>query len=97
MDGLDLADRDLLRRDLRAAAADDGPRDPLSRTTPRRRLLRLETTRGDRLFISLLGVAFIHLAWLGLSAPPLWGALVVCLFYRRGGVSLGIGGMKEVS
>ena len=34
----------------------------------RRGILGLDTTRGDRLFISLLGSAFIHLAWLGLSA-----------------------------
>ena len=28
-------------------------------------LLRIPTTRGDRLFLSLLGAAFIHLAWIG--------------------------------
>jgi len=28
--------------------------------------LRIPTTRGDRLFLSLLGAAFIHLAWIGL-------------------------------
>ena len=33
---------------------------------PRVGILRFETTRGDRLFVSLLGSAFIHLAWLGL-------------------------------
>ncbi|MFO1143676.1 MAG: DUF2160 domain-containing protein [Amaricoccus sp.] len=49
--------------------------------TPRVGVLRLETTRGDRLFISLLGSAFINLAWLGILGPPLWGALVVCLIY----------------
>ena len=27
-------------------------------------ILRLATTRGDRLFVGLLGSAFIHLAWL---------------------------------
>ena len=32
--------------------------------TPRRGVLGLDTTRGDRLFISLLSAAFIHLAWL---------------------------------
>ena len=30
--------------------------------SPRRGVLGLDTTRGDRLFISLLGSAFIHLA-----------------------------------
>ena len=32
----------------------------------RKGILRLTTTRGDRLFISLLGSAYILLAWLGL-------------------------------
>ena len=36
--------------------------------TPRRGVLGLDTTRGDRLFISLLSAAFIHLAWLGIVA-----------------------------
>jgi predicted small integral membrane protein len=49
--------------------------------TPRVGVLRIETTRGDRLFISLLGSAFISLAWLGLFGPPLWGALIACLIY----------------
>lgn len=49
--------------------------------TPRVGILRLETTRGDRLFISLLGSAFLCLAWLFLFGAPLWGALVACLVY----------------
>ena len=50
--------------------------------TPRIGVLRIETTRGDRLFISLLGSAFIHIGWLGLfGAPFLWAALIVCLIY----------------
>lgn len=48
---------------------------------PRRGILTIETTRGDRLFISLLGSAFIHLAWLGLAGPPLWGAMAVSVIY----------------
>ena len=48
---------------------------------PRIGLLRFETTRGDRLFISLLGSAFIHIAWLGLSNLNLWWALVLSLIY----------------
>ncbi len=39
------------------------------------------TTRGDRLFISLLGSAFIHLAWLGLVGPNLWWALAISFAY----------------
>jgi predicted small integral membrane protein len=49
--------------------------------TPRVGILRIETTRGDRLFISLLGSAFINLGWLFLFGAPLWGALILCLVY----------------
>ncbi len=50
--------------------------------TPRIGILRIETTRGDRLFITLLGSAFIHLAWLFFAGPDLlWGALVLSLAY----------------
>lgn len=51
---------------------------------PRVGILRFETTRGDRLFISLLGSAFIHLAWLGLVGPSLWWALALSLVYAIG-------------
>ena len=39
---------------------------------PRRGLFRIDTTRGDRLFISLLGSALIFLGWLGIFGEPLW-------------------------
>ena len=48
---------------------------------PRRGALGLDTTRGDRLFISLLGSAFIHLAWLGLVGPNLHWALGLSVIY----------------
>ena len=48
---------------------------------PRVGILAIETTRGDRLFISLLGSAYIHLAWLGLLGPPLWGAVALSLVF----------------
>ena len=48
---------------------------------PGRVVAGTETTRGDRLFITLLGSAFINLAWLGLIGGPQWWALVVCLAY----------------
>jgi len=51
---------------------------------PRVGLLGFETTRGDRLFISLLGSAFIHLAWLGLVGPNLWWALALSVVYAIG-------------
>ena len=50
-------------------------------TVERIGVLGIPTTRGDRLFISLLGSAFIHLAWLGLIGPPLWWALGLALIY----------------
>ena len=49
--------------------------------SPRRGVLGLDTTRGDRLFISLLGAAFIHLGWLGTIGSPPWGALVISVFF----------------
>jgi predicted small integral membrane protein len=48
---------------------------------PRHGILRIETTRGDRLFVSLLGSAFIHLAWLGLVGPNLIWASGLSLIY----------------
>ena len=51
---------------------------------PRVGILHFETTRGDRLFVSLLGSAFIHLAWLGLVGPNVWWALALSLVYAVG-------------
>ncbi len=48
---------------------------------PRLGVLGLNTTRGDRLFISLLGSAYIHLAWLALTDGPLWAATVISVLY----------------
>ena len=48
---------------------------------PRRGILTLATTRGDRLFISLLGTAYILLAWLALMGTPLWGGLGIAAVY----------------
>ena len=49
--------------------------------TPRVGILRIETTRGDRLFITLLGSAFLNLAWLGLADASQWWAVPLCLVY----------------
>jgi predicted small integral membrane protein len=46
---------------------------------PRDGVLGLRTTRGDRLFISLLTAAFIHLAWLGLVGTNLIWAMLLSL------------------
>ncbi|WP_279483454.1 DUF2160 domain-containing protein [Aureimonas sp. SK2] len=50
--------------------------------SPRVGVLRFETTRGDRLFVSLLGSAFICLGSLFFFPDvDLWWALGVCLVY----------------
>jgi predicted small integral membrane protein len=49
--------------------------------TPRLGILGIETTRGDRLFITLLGSAFINLAWLGVVGAQQPYALILCLIY----------------
>ncbi len=46
---------------------------------PRRGILAIRTTRGDRLFISLLVAAYIHLIWLAATSAPLWGATAAAL------------------
>jgi predicted small integral membrane protein len=48
---------------------------------PRHGVLGLDTTRGDRLFISLLGSAYIFLGWLALFSTPLWGPLGVAVLW----------------
>ena len=48
---------------------------------PRHGVLGIETTRGDRLFVSLIGAAFIHLAWLGLVGPDVLWASGISLIY----------------
>ena len=50
-------------------------------TVERVGILGIPTTRGDRLFMSLLGSAFIQLAWLGLVGGSLWPALGIALIY----------------
>jgi predicted small integral membrane protein len=49
---------------------------------PRHGILRFETTRGDRLFVSLLGSAFLCLGSLFFfEDATLWPALALCLVY----------------
>ena len=47
----------------------------ISPTIERRGFLWVPTTRGTRFFLGLLGSAYIHLAWLGLTDFSLWFAL----------------------
>lgn len=53
----------------------------LSPSLARRGFLPIVTTRGDRLFISLLGSAYIHLAWLGLTEMAVWIATMISVVY----------------
>jgi predicted small integral membrane protein len=46
---------------------------------PRRGILGIRTTRGDRLFISLLAAAYVHLIWLAATRLPLWGASLLAV------------------
>lgn len=55
-----------------------------SPTVPRRGLLPLVTTRGDRLFIGLLGSAYIHLAWLGVTDASVLGATAIAVVWLIG-------------
>lgn len=54
---------------------------------PRRGILRFETTRGDRLFVTLLGSAYIHIIWMAMFvdlslwwATALSGIYALCVF-----------------
>ncbi|MBI1340839.1 hypothetical protein GC169_11630 [bacterium] len=50
---------------------------------PRVGVLGIATQRGDRLFLTLLGSAFIHLGWIGLApeGAPLWGGSILSIVY----------------
>ena len=48
---------------------------------PRRGILRFPTTRGDRLFVSLLGAAFIHVLWLASGGDLLWPASAASVLF----------------
>lgn len=45
----------------------------------RRGVLGLTTTRGDRLFISLLTAGYVHLLWLAFFGAPLYAASALSL------------------
>ncbi|WP_298334583.1 DUF2160 domain-containing protein [uncultured Erythrobacter sp.] len=50
-------------------------------STPRVGALGIETARGDRLFLTLLGSAFINLAWIGFTDLPQYFALGICAVF----------------
>ncbi|HEY5301675.1 MAG TPA: DUF2160 family membrane protein [Acetobacteraceae bacterium] len=45
--------------------------------TPRRGLLGFPTTRGDRLFVSFLGTAYIYIAFMRFGGEVLWWPLAL--------------------
>lgn len=47
----------------------------------RRGTLGLVTTRGDRLFLGILGSVYIFLAWLGFVGQPLWIPLGLAIIW----------------
>jgi len=51
----------------------------VSPSIERRGFLPIPTTPGDRLFIGLLGSAFIFFAWLGLTDLSLWIMLAIAV------------------
>lgn len=53
----------------------------VSPAVPRRGFLPMPTTRGDRLFVGLMGSAWINLAWLGLTEGSQWIAVGVSLLF----------------
>ncbi len=50
-------------------------------TTERRGWLPMRTTRGDRLFIGLLGAAWIHIGWLMGTEQALWLGSIIALIW----------------
>ncbi|HWK45071.1 MAG TPA: DUF2160 family membrane protein [Stellaceae bacterium] len=49
--------------------------------TPRRGLLRFPTTRGDRFFVSLVGSAYIFIAYMRFGGETLWYPLVAAILF----------------
>jgi predicted small integral membrane protein len=49
--------------------------------SPRAGILRISTTRGDRLFMSLLGAAFIYILWFRFGTETLWPPAVIAVIW----------------
>jgi len=52
-----------------------------SPSIPRRGFLPMPTTRGDRLFVGLMGGAWIHIAWLALTDASQWIAFALLVLF----------------
>lgn len=48
---------------------------------PRNSILGFETTRGDRLFMSLLGSAYIHIIWIAITSLSVWWAFALAILF----------------
>jgi len=53
----------------------------VSPTIERKGFLMIPITRGTRFFLGLLGSAYIHLAWLGLTDLSLWYGTVISVIW----------------
>ena len=59
-------------------------------------ILGIATTRGDRLFISLIAAALVHLAWIGVAGTntiatlPLGGGIELSSLWLATAISLGV-------
>ena len=92
---MDAGDRVLFFAALALTARrDDRARDPQARGRAHRRILGMPTTRGDRLFISLIAAAIIHLVWIGvagaetLATLPIAGGFEISSLWLASGISL---------
>jgi len=77
LDGLDLADRGVFSIHLRCVVGMGVWEKYSPSGNPRRGVFGLDTTRGDRLFITLVGSSFIFMGGLWAFSTPLWGALAI--------------------
>ena len=48
---------------------------------PRTGILQFPTTRGDRLFVTLIGAAVIHVLWLASVGGALWPASILSVLF----------------
>jgi predicted small integral membrane protein len=53
----------------------------MSPCVARKGFFPIETTRGDRLFISLLSAAFIHLGFVGFTEMSIWVPFTVAIIW----------------
>ena len=79
LDGLDLADRNVFHRVVLSIVIMGVWEKFSPGGNPRRGVFGIDTTRGDRLFISWIGSGFINLGWLAFFGAPLWGALALAI------------------